>query len=200
MAKLNLRTRQTYLKELGFYTGKVDGKEGPLTKKAYRELQNAYFTRQKDLDGKYGNDTDKLLRSAYNCRDLKHFKLTEFKCKCNGLCTGYPAELSRSLVVELDELREHYGCSINIASGVRCSKHNSRVGGSSGSKHKLGKAVDTNVKTKSTSKAGRREVVNYWTQNMGNYHAYCDDYRIRGGKKSYPNVPGMGNSIHLEVK
>lgn len=200
MAKLDLRTRQKYLKELGFYKGEVDGKEGPLTKKAYSELQNTYFTRKKDLDGKYGNDTDKLLRSAYNCRDLKHFKLTEFKCKCNGLCTGYPVELSRSLVVELDEIREHYGCSINITSGIRCSKHNSRVGGSSGSKHKLGKAVDTNVKTKSASKAGRVEVVNYWTKSMGNYHAYCDDYRVRGGKTSYPNTPNMGNSIHLEVK
>ena len=102
MAKLNIRTRQSYLKELGFYKGSVDGKEGPLTKQAYKNLQNKYFTCKKDLDGKYGNDTDKLLRSAYNCRNLEHFDLEEFRCGCKGkYCTGYPVELSRTLVLYL---------------------------------------------------------------------------------------------------
>ena len=202
MAKLNLKTRQTYLKELGFYTGEVDGKEGSLTKKAYKELQNKYFTRKKDLDGKYGNDTDKLLRSAYNCRDLKHFKLTEFKCKCKGLCTGYPAELSRDLVLNLDKLRSHYGKSVTIRSGERCTKHNNskEVGGSIGSKHTKGKAADIYFKPDCSTKNGRLEVVKYWTGTLNQYHAYCNGYRVRGGKVSYPNTPKMGTSVHTEVK
>ena len=36
---ISIKTRQQYLKNLGFYKGKIDGKEGPLTKKAYKRLK-----------------------------------------------------------------------------------------------------------------------------------------------------------------
>ena len=65
---LTIKKRQTYLKDLGFYDGLIDGKEGKKTKKAYQDLQNKYFTkklRPKDRNGIYGKDTDLLLRNAH---------------------------------------------------------------------------------------------------------------------------------------
>ena len=106
---LTKKKRQEYLKALGYYNGAIDGIEGPKTKKAYKDLQKDFFTRKKDIDGKYGKNTDILLRSAYNCKDLKYFKLEEFKCQCKGkYCTGYPVELNKNLVENIDNLREHY--------------------------------------------------------------------------------------------
>lgn len=94
MSYLTIKERQQYMKELGFYEGKVDGLEGIKTLKAYANLQVRYFARPDDVDGKYGKNTDNLLRSAYVCKDLKYFELPEFKCKCGGkYCTGYPATL-----------------------------------------------------------------------------------------------------------
>ena len=61
---LNVKTRQTYLKSLGFYKGVIDGIEGVLTKQAYKNLQKTYFVRKSDIDGIYGNNTDKLLQNA----------------------------------------------------------------------------------------------------------------------------------------
>ena len=45
---LTVKQRQNYLKTLGYYTGKIDGKEGPLLKEAYKKLQKDYFVREKD--------------------------------------------------------------------------------------------------------------------------------------------------------
>ena len=47
---LRVKTRQKYMKELGFYKGDVDGKEGPLTKDGYLAMQKAYFKRKSDQD------------------------------------------------------------------------------------------------------------------------------------------------------
>lgn len=202
MALLSVKTRQKYLKELGYYTGEIDGKVGRLTKKAYADLQNDYFTRKSDRDGYYGTDTDRLLRSAYNCRDLKHFKLTEFKCGCKTkYCTGYPVELNRNLVLNLDDMRKHYGKSINVKSGLRCSKHNSKVGGSINSYHKKGKACDFQMSGKSSTLNGRKELVKYWSDNYKTArYSYCNGYGIKNGKVSYPKSNTMGWSTHVDVK
>ena len=40
---LSVKTRQKYLKNLGFYKGKIDGIEGSITKKAYRNIQKKIF-------------------------------------------------------------------------------------------------------------------------------------------------------------
>ena len=182
---LSVKKRQTYLKELGFYTGRIDGIEGKLTKAAYLALQKKYFKRKKDRDGIYGKNTDILLQSAYNCRDLKYFKLEEFECGCGGkYCTGYPAVISRSLVLKLDRnLRPKYGAII-IKSAVRCSKWNSRVGGITNSRHKTGKAVDFQC-------AESRKGVSYRNQII----AYCKKIF----RYCYGNTTGMGASIHVDV-
>lgn len=199
---LSVKKRQEYLKELGYYKGAIDGKVGPQTKKAYKDLQDDYFTRKKDKDGAYGKNTDILLRSAYNCRDLKHFKLEEFKCKCGGkYCTGYPVELSRDLVQNIDAMRKHYGKSTTIMSGLRCSKWNSIQGGVSDSRHKKGKAADVYIKGVSNGRTGRKGIVDYWitTYSTARY-AYCDDYARTKTKTTYPNVNTMGTSTHVDVK
>lgn len=197
---LSKKKRQEYLKELGYYKGKIDGKEGTLTKKAYKDLQEDYFTRDKDIDGKYGNNTDILLRSAYNCRNAKYFKLDEFRCKCNKHCTGYPAELNKDLVTYLDSLRAFYGKSIKVISGMRCKTHNKANGGSTNSRHMKGKAADIQITNISTTHKGRKSIVDKWITYKNARYSYCDDYARTKSKKTYPNVPTMGKSTHVDVK
>lgn len=198
---LSIKNRQKYLKELGFYKGEIDGLVGPLTKQAYKSLQNKYFTRAKDKDGLYGPDTDNLLQSVYNCRNLKYFKLNEFKCQCGGkYCTGYPAAINKNLVNYLDKLRGKYGKPIEITSGLRCKTHNARVGGTSGSRHTTGKAADIYMSSKSTTHNGRKEIVDYWIKTyLASRYAYCNGYGRTKLKKSYPNSSTMGNATHLDV-
>lgn len=182
---LDVRTRQTYLKALGFYTGAIDGSWGPLSKKATLALQKKYFTRKKDQDGLYGPNTDILLQSAYNCRDLKYFKLEEFKCNCGGkYCTGYPAVVNRNLVVKLDTIiRPKYG-STDIISGLRCATQNTRAGGVSNSRHKQGKAADFQCAKSRKSATDRTEIINFCKKNF---------------RYSYGNTSGMGRSVHVDV-
>lgn len=198
---LSKKKRQEYLKVLGYYKGSIDGKIGPKTKQAYKDLQDDYFTRAKDRDGKYGKNTDILLRSAYNCKDLKYFKLEEFKCQCGGkYCTGYPVELNKDLVANLDSLRNHYGKSCKIESGLRCSKHNKAVGGTTGSRHTKGKASDIVITGVSSNKTKRKGIVDYWIETYSTArYAYCDDYARTKTKTTYPNVPTMGTSVHCDV-
>ena len=182
---LSVRTRQTYLKALGMYKGEVDGVVGPKTREAYRTLQNKYFTRARDRDGVYGTNTDILLQSAYNCRDSKYFKLSEFRCGCSGNCTGYPAVVSRKLVVLLNALRAYYGKPITITSGVRCAAYNKRVGGVSNSTHKKGRAADIYIPGVTNTATNRKKVVS-------------KVYAL-GAAYSYANTAQMGNAVHINV-
>lgn len=187
---LSVKQRQDYLKDLGFYTGVVDGIEGAKTKAAYKALQSKYFVRKKDIDGIYGKNTDILLVNAFNVKKYtKNFKLEEFKCNCGGAhCTGYPVYLSISLLENVQKVRNKFG-SVVITSGLRCEKHNAAVGGVSGSRHKSGKALDIRVSI-GVTEAGRKKVMSYW-QTLPNYrYTYCNI----GG-----NYPNMGNSVHIDV-
>ena len=187
---LTVKTRQKYLKHLGFYGGEIDGKVGPKTKLAYRALQERYFTRKEDIDGVYGKNTDILLRNAYNisvyCKD---FKLEEFRCKCKDKCTGYPHVINTQLLINLQALRDKYG-AVNVTSGLRCKAHNKAVGGASGSRHVSGKAADIKCAV-SGSEAGRKGIMSFWMNLSGARYTYCNI----GG--SYPN---MGTATHVDVK
>lgn len=72
----------------------------------------------------------------------RYFKLSEFACKCG--CVMPRDVLSNVLLVatELEKLRIKMGTPIIINSGYRCKAYNTRVGGSSGSYHMRGMAVD----------------------------------------------------------
>jgi uncharacterized protein YcbK (DUF882 family) len=201
---LTIRKRQTYLKELGYYTGKVDGIEGKLTKQAYLKLQRDYFTRKKDIDGIYGKNTDILLQNAYNVKKYcKNFKLEEFRCNCidkkKNYCTGYPAVLNVHLLKYLQEIRNEYGAT-RITSGVRCQKYNDSIKGSSKtSKHITGKAVDFyNIKG-CKNHATRKETIDKLIKKLYMQYAYCDGYARTKLKKTYPNADNMESSIHINV-
>ena len=188
---LSKKNRQIYLKALGFYDGNVDGIEGPKTKEAYKTLQDKYFDREKDRDGKYGKNTDKLLQNAYRVSlYCKNFKLEEFKCQCGGkYCTGYPEILDIRALTNVQLVRDRFGSTV-ITSALRCSKHNSAVGGSLTSRHKSGKAFDLKgAYTKTES--GRKEVMAYYKSLPKYRYTYCN---INGSN------PGMGSAVHVDVK
>lgn len=203
MALLDIKTRQRYLKDLGFYKGETDGHAGPLTRQAYKSLQSAYFARAKDKDGYYGPNTDILLKSVWNCKDATNFKVTEFKCKCGSkYCTGYPAVVDKNLVDNLQKLRDKYGKSITVTSGLRCKTHNQRIGGSATSNHLKGKAADIYISGgKSNTHDGRKEIVNYWDTLPNSKYAYCNNYMKYVGKNStIYRSSTMGNATHVNVK
>lgn len=73
-----------------------------------------------------------------------NFKVSEFACKGNGCCST--VKIDKQLVTYLQKIRDHFGKSVTINSGYRCSKHNKAVGGASSSKHTKGMAADIVVK------------------------------------------------------
>lgn len=189
---LSVRTRQTYLKALGFYKGAIDGIVGPKTKAADKALQKKYFVRSKDIDGIYGNDTEILLVNAYYVKKYtKNFKLTEFKCGCGGKhCTGYPAKLSAQMLKNLQAVRDKYG-PVTVTYCLRCKKYNATVKGSSKeSLHIEGKAVDHAILPKTNSEKSREEIAAYERKLTGVKYVYHN----KGGK-----YPHMGNAIHMNM-
>jgi hypothetical protein len=72
----------------------------------------------------------------------KNFKLREFRCKCG--CGK--ALVDERLVEILQQIRDHFGKSVNINSGCRCSTLNAKVGGDPNSSHMQGMAADVVVK------------------------------------------------------
>lgn len=68
---------------------------------------------------------------------MKHFKMGEFACSCCG-----EVDMDDTLLGMLNEARETAGVPFVITSGFRCEEHNANVGGTKGSAHTLGYAVD----------------------------------------------------------
>lgn len=199
---LTIKQRQEKLKYLGFYTGAIDGIEGVKTKRAYYDLQKKYMQRKSDIDGIYGNNTEKLLESAFNVKKYtKNFDINKDKlyCRCKGkYCCGYPAIIDMNLLKNLQAIRNKYGAT-TVTSMLRCNKHNSEVGGSSNSKHKKGKAVDYRNKHTITLNS-RKKIIDYWcTLDYSNY-SYCNGYYRKGNTTGKKVSKGMGISIHGDVK
>ena len=81
----------------------------------------------------------------------KNFKLREFRCKCG--CGK--ALVDERLVEILQQIRDHFGKSVNINSGYRCATLNKAVGGDINSSHMQGMAADiivTGVKPSEVAK------------------------------------------------
>ena len=199
---LTVRQRQEKLKYLGFYTGAIDGIEGVKTKRAYKELQDKYFFRAKDKDGKYGNNTEKLLECAFNVKKYtKNFDLKKDKlyCRCKGKhCTGYPAIISIDLLKNLQAERDKWGAT-TVTSMLRCKTHNKAVGGSTNSRHLQGKAVDYRNKHTLTLNQ-RKDCINYWFTLSNPRYSYCNGYYKYTNKSGTKKASGMGISIHGDVK
>lgn len=200
---ISIKERQTRLAYLGYYTGKLDGIEGKKTKEGYKKLQDAFFTRSKDKDGVYGKNTETLLINAYNFKLIcKHFKLSEFKCHCNGkYCTGYPHIIEPSFLANLELFRTKIGEAMICTSGVRCKNHNANVKGGSKSRHLIGKALDFYTKKSKNSISKRKEYINSWINTYKeSRYGYTNGYANLEGKLSYPTGKSIGNAIHIDIK
>lgn len=74
-------------------------------------------------------------------RTLRWFKPHEFACKCRRCGKGFE-EMDPTLLGMLDALRGKVGEPLILSSAFRCKEHNAEVGGSKGSSHMKGFAVD----------------------------------------------------------
>lgn len=199
---LSVKERQEKLKYLGFYKGAIDGIEGVKTKKAYYELQKKYFFRKKDIDSKYGTNTEKLLICAFNVKKYtKNFDIKKDKlyCRCKGkYCTGYPAEIDIDLLKNLQSERDKWGAT-SVTSMLRCKEWNKKVGGSTNSRHMKGKAVDFWNKHTLTLK-NRKDVINYWFKLLTPHYSYCNGYYKSKTGSGTKVAKGMGVSVHGDVE
>ena len=198
---LSIKTRQQYLKYLGFYKGAIDGICGDLTKKAIKALQDKYFTRKSDKDGIYGKNTDILLVNAYRVKKYtKNFTLYEFRCECIGSCTGYPDYLHVSLLKNLQTMRDYYG-TIRITCGLRCQRYNNSLKGSApNSYHLYGKALDLYNTKFSANYTTRKNAIEKWLTLPSSEMGYENGYMHHKGRSATGyNAPNMGNAIHLQV-
>lgn len=73
----------------------------------------------------------------------RNFRLAEFRCKC-GKCASLLVDTA--LVDILQQIRDHFGVSVDINSGYRCKEHNVDVGGDPNSSHMQGMAADIRVR------------------------------------------------------
>lgn len=177
---------KTYLKKLGYFDGAINSSVTPAYTKAVIEVQNKYFKRKQDRDGLGGSDTLILVKTLYNFRGIKNFKPEEFRCNC-GHCTGYPAVVSRRLLLNLQDLRNKNG-AISVSSGLRCVwKNNRLVGSSKTSDHLKGRAADFYNSKLTGTKARRSKFHILWKQ-------------YKGASYSYSETPNMGEYVHISTK
>jgi len=80
-------------------------------------------------------------------RISKHFKESEFFCKCDlSRCKKKVDYMDADLLETIVRIREQLDFPLVINSAYRCTTHNASVGGVSNSLHKQGKALDIALK------------------------------------------------------
>lgn len=161
---MTIKQCQNLLAYLGYYSGSIDGVWGSGSVAATKAFQRDFGNLV--IDGIAGTATEKAMRHAvaYGMPEkkqaavtegsttsdtgtfwgaIKHFKRSEFKCKCGGkYCSGYPVEMQEKVVKAADKVREHFDNPVTVSSGIRCTRHNADSGGVSNSRHLQGKAID----------------------------------------------------------
>lgn len=73
---------------------------------------------------------------------MKYFRPVEFQCRCDHDCGLAFDAMDPDFLEMLDDARRRSGVPFRITSSVRCTKYNAEVGGSIGSAHLTGQAVD----------------------------------------------------------
>ncbi|MEL7568965.1 MAG: D-Ala-D-Ala carboxypeptidase family metallohydrolase [Eubacteriaceae bacterium] len=188
-----IKSVQLKLNKLG-YNLQVDGILGSKTKQAVKTFQKKY---KLIVDGIPGPITqgqlNKLLAQITPSKTVKdwsiypHFKREEFRCKCGKYCNGYPAEPETKLLIALEKIRSKYNKPVIITykGGLRCSKFNSLVKGSSPtSRHITGGAADIYIKG-----VNKYELLDYCKKiKAQGYIKYC-----------YTNNTNMGSAVHINV-
>ncbi len=188
MALLIKATRKKWMKLLGY----------EYSKKGILKMQKDYFKRDCDQDGKYGRDTDILLRHLHHVKVYTtHFKPEELRCPC-GRCTGYPTWMRVNELKHIEHIRQYYDKPMTVTSGLRCAYENSRLSGSiSHSPHMVGKAVDFYMPGVTDTLGHRKSAVYYIRTLKHHKYTYGDGIDSDGSHEAHPN---MGNALHTEVK
>ena len=183
---MTIKQRQNLLAYLGYYAGAIDGVWGSGSKEACKAFQKDFGL---TVDGICGTETQKALKHAVaygmqakkvevtaepassdSLNGIKHFKRSEFACKCGKYCNGYPTEMKKGVLAVLDRTREHFGSPATVSSGLRCKQHNANVGGVSNSRHLSGKAADFCVRGKTSA-----QVLAYVQNQPETRYAYAID-------------------------
>lgn len=182
---MTIKQKQCLLQFLGYYNGVVDGLWGAKSTAATKAFQQAHGL---VVDGVAGDETQKAMKKAVAewvstgnsttnttpgdfWDEIKHFKKSEFACKCGGkYCNGYPADPKEKLIRAADDVREHFGKSMFVSSGLRCKQHNANVGGVSNSRHLNGKAMDFCI-----SGVSAAQILSYVKQKKEIRYAYAID-------------------------
>ena len=141
------------------------------------------------VDGVAGNETiqkkaeyDNKNVENYSWDNIKHFKKSEFACKCG---CGFD-NIDLKLVNILEQIRSHFGDRpVHITSGCRCANHNKAVGGVEGSRHVLGKASDIYVEGVSV-----KDLLNYCKTLVANGQA----------RYTYTNSTNMNGVVHIDIQ
>ena len=163
-----------------------------------KALQKKYM-RKKDVDGKYGEDTDKVLRHVYNVKKYaKNFSPEEFKCECGGkYCTGYPSYMKKVELEHLQSIRAHFGKPMTVTCGLRCKPYNNSLRGSiQNSKHLSGYACDFYMAGVTDTLANRKKAIK-WIKKLPNHN-----YTYGNGINSYGASLAagyMGNALHTDT-
>ena len=184
MALLDEKTREKYLKELGY--------------KTIKEFQKAVMYPQW-VDGVYGSQTDNALRTAYNVHKYcKNFSPREFMCECGGrYCGGYPDYMKPAELKHIQTIRDHYGKPITITSGLRCKEWNRVLNGSvENSGHLRGLALDCYQAGVTDTVANRKAAMRYFMSLPNHKFTYGKD--MAGSDGIYRSAAYMGNAMHTE--
>lgn len=140
------------------------------------------------VDGVAGNETiakkekyDREHTTEYTWDDVKHFKVSEFACKCG---CGFK-NINLELVKVLENIRSHFGDKpLIITSGCRCATHNKRVGGVQGSRHVTAKAADFYIQG----------------VHVNDLLAYCKTLVANGTLRyTYTNSSNMNGVVHIDI-
>lgn len=137
-----IRNLQRLLNNHGYKLA-VDGIVGNATINALKDFQSKHGLVVDGIAGvktyaKLNGVSNNLGNTNVNSYTCKHFKKSEFACKCG--CGKNNIEPQTEMIG--DKIRDHFGRPAIITSGCRCETHNKRVGGVPNSRHLQGKAID----------------------------------------------------------
>lgn len=189
MALLSVEKRKEYFKDIGLEYNKA----------TITALQKKYMARKSDVDGKYGPNTDNMVRTVRNVlKFTKNFDPKEFRCECGGkYCCGFPSWMKKVELENLQAIRTHYGKPMTITCGLRCKTYNNKLRGSIGnSKHLNGYAADFYMKGVTDTLANRKAAIKYIKKLPNHNYTYGNGINSNGVKVS---AGYMGNALHTDT-
>lgn len=189
MALLSEAKRKEYFHDIGLEYNEA----------TIKALQKKYMWRKSDADGKYGPNTDNMVRTVRNVlKFTKNFDPKEFRCECGGkYCCGYPSWMKKVELENLQSIRDHYGKPMTVTCGLRCKGYNKKLRGSiTNSKHLTGYATDFYMKGVTDTLANRKAAIKYIKKLPNHNYTYGNGINSNGVKVS---AGYMGNALHTDT-